>query len=263
MPSRSGVTSATSAARYQAASCSWSKPGVVVGERRARLAREAPDDAADGLVDLALQLAVLRHAEARRDGDLHEATPCAASAAGARGSARTRAAARRCPWCSRAGRRRSAPARRRAAGAAAPRAPATAGSRACAANASASTPMPCADDAHRAARAAGPPADRSRTGRSQEAAHAVGEVARVVVGLEADDVRAEQPEQQLLAPLADAEDLGRRERDVPEEPDLRGRRGRRADSPGTRQRWKSFTHTVSPGAASWRTVPAKRSLTRL
>src|SRR5262249_40482586 len=46
--------------------------GVVVCERRARFAREAADDAPDGLVDLALQLAVLRHAEAGRDGDLDQ-----------------------------------------------------------------------------------------------------------------------------------------------------------------------------------------------
>src|SRR5262249_6644878 len=47
--------------------------GVVVRQRGARLAREAPDDAADGLVDLPLQLAVLRYPEPGRDRDLHQA----------------------------------------------------------------------------------------------------------------------------------------------------------------------------------------------
>jgi hypothetical protein len=53
-----------------------------------------------------------------------------------------------------------------------------------------------------------------------------GEVLHVPVRMEADEIGAKQAAQDLLAPGQDAEDLGRRERDMEEEPDPRLRKCR-------------------------------------
>ena len=81
-----------------------------------------------------------------------------------------------------------------------------------------------ADDAHRAIRQLHPQGILQQR-VLEEPADAGREVARVVVRLEADHVGAEQPRQQLLPPLADAEYLGGRERDVPEQPGPHGGAG--------------------------------------
>ena len=181
---------------------------------------EAPElavDAPHGALDALAQLAVGGHALAARRRDLHEHGLAGGRDTALRAARGRPAGARRCPWCSRAGRRRagSGAASRAPRAAPWPRAPSRAAPRCRRSRRSRSRRgmrprAPCAPDTGICARAGvdvdQPAADLQEVLRSHRA-------------LEADEVGSQHALDDLLAPWQLHEQLLRRQRDVQEEAD--------------------------------------------
>src|SRR5262249_24448261 len=171
----------------------------------ARLAREAPDDAADRLVDLPLQLAVLRDPEPGRDRDLHQAYLAAPSRLSVEEALEAEQALDDPlrvvePVDADQDDLRAQPLAQVGRTAAHGRVGGLRGERG---RIDTDAVRRDADRSPREPHGRGVSLDREL----EEPAHAVGEVAHVVLGLQPDDVRAEQPLEELLTPLADPEHL--------------------------------------------------------
>ena len=216
MPSRSGVTSATTGVAVEAGELVGRRPSGA-GSGSASSARCRSGRSPRPTSSSTSRFRRWYSATSPRLGSAicseHDAARGARGAA--RASARTRGSARGSPSCSRAGRRRARCARappRRAARRRLARAHLDlARSR-------------CRAERRRPRRCAAPCSTRRARGRRAAPSsplRAVEEVRRVARRVEADEVAREQPAQELAVPRQDAEDVVRRERNVEEEGDPR------------------------------------------